>query len=230
MSLFMGLIMTWLPREWVIQEKTAPDGSCIHNLTSEGTYHHFGHILWVTETNGDQPCSNVGETYAEVWIQGGGDHLGDWLPGWSDLKDTWDWSLIWPAEVALKCEWSGSSSLVNIFKTRHLYYDSVDLEFVTVFTIACWSVLLTTTNQPRIEPLGLFVQLFAHSSIPSFKSTLTAFIDSESSLREVYLIPISQISKLALKKPGRLPQGRVVIKGAASEFWLRIVSSQSSCS
>lgn len=42
------------------------EAAVLHNLTSEETYHHFGHIVLVTETNGDQPCSNVGETYAEV--------------------------------------------------------------------------------------------------------------------------------------------------------------------
>lgn len=34
------------------------------------------------------------------------------------------------SEVALKCEWSGTSSLMNIFKIGYTYTLTFDLEFV----------------------------------------------------------------------------------------------------
>lgn len=142
-------------------------------------YRHFCYILVVTETNGDQPWFPVGANYTEVWLWGDGVHLTDWSPGWRGLMGTRDWSLIGPDEVALKYDWSGSSSLWIFSNKLHLYSDRVGLEFVTILTIPCWSVLLITSNQPHRESQGCFVHIFAHSSIPFFKRTLPPSNDSE---------------------------------------------------
>ena len=65
-GLSTGLLPTWLPPEWVIQEVRESSQESSHsvsnNVTGEVTYHCYCHMLLVTQTN-----SEGGTT--RVWIQ-----------------------------------------------------------------------------------------------------------------------------------------------------------------
>ena len=69
---YLSVLMTWQlasPRESDSKESRDKDkeATVFCNLISEMSYHHFCHLIRITQTN----CVNVGRSYTRVWIPGG---------------------------------------------------------------------------------------------------------------------------------------------------------------
>lgn len=93
-------------------------------------------LLWERIT---QRCDY--EEMGSILLTGHLDGEVSWAPGiglWLDLTRLPS-NMI--GQVQAHCEY---------FQDKlHLYSDRVGLEFVTILTIPCWSVLLITSNQPH---------------------------------------------------------------------------------